>query len=367
MSVEESGSPEVPRWLQVSAGWSWRLLLVAAAAAVGVFVMVVLRPILLPVFLAVLLSAYLRPVVVWLKARRVPKGMAAGLGVLLFVLVLAGLVALGAYAITDQSDVIADRVEDGADELEDLAADRFGDDTVADARERLREAGDNLQDAGVRGAVKVASVAVEVVTGAFLTLFALFYVLRDGDRMWASLRDRFDDRKRAFADRAGRRAWGQLQGYMYGTAAIAAVDAVLIGVGAWVLSVPSALAIGLLTFALSFVPFVGAVVAGLFAVLLALADGGVGQALAMLGVVVVVQQVESNLLQPIIQSRFVALHPLAIILAVAAGGTLAGFIGVLIAVPVLAVVMSFLADLDDSGFFAEGRLRDADAELGGEG
>src|SRR5215218_5437175 len=133
MPVEEQRS-EVPRWLTVSAGWSWRLLLVAAAVAAAITVLVVLRPIVLPVFLAILLSAYLRPVAGWLRARGVPRGVAAGLGVVLFLAVMAGFSALGAYAIADQSDVIADRVEEGANELEELAADRFGEDAVADAR-----------------------------------------------------------------------------------------------------------------------------------------------------------------------------------------------------------------------------------------
>ena len=356
MTVRRGGEDQVPRWLVVSAGWSWRLLVIAAAVAAGVTVLVVLRPIVLPVFLAVLLSAYLRPVVLWLRAHRVPKGVAAGLGLVVLLVALAGLSALAAYAVTDQSDVIADRVEEGVDDLEDLAADRFGEQAVADARARFEDSADGLQDAGVRGAVRVASVAFEVVAGAFLMLFSLFYVLRDGDRMWHRFLGLFDERTRTFADRAGRNAWAQLQGYMYGTAAIAAVDAVLIGAGAAILSVPSALAIGLLTFVLSFVPFVGAAIAGLFAVLLALADGGPGRALAMLAVVVVVQQVESNLLQPVIQSRFVDLHPLAVILAVAAGATLGGFIGVLIAVPIVAVAYTALSDLREAGFFDKGEL-----------
>ena len=351
----------MPRWLVVSAGWSWRLLVVAAAAAGAVFVLVVLRPIVLPVFLAVLLSAYLRPVVLWLQARGVPKGAAAGLGLVLLLVSLAGFAALGTYAITDQSDVIADRIEEGVDDLEDLAADRFGEDAVADARARFEGSADGLQDAGVAGAVRVASVAFEAVAGAFLMLFALFYILRDGGVMWRRVLGLFDARTQTFADRAGRHAWAQLQGYMYGTAAIAAVDAVLIGAGAALLGVPSALAIGLLTFVLSFVPFIGAVIAGMFAVLLALADGGPGRALAMLAIVVVVQQVESNLLQPVIQSRFVALHPLAIILAVAGGATLGGFIGILIAVPIAAVVVTALADLREAGFFDRGDLQEVPA------
>src|SRR5690606_19852777 len=109
--------------------------------------------------------------------------------------------------------------------LQDIAADHFGEENVADARERLSDAASNFQEAGAQGAIRVASLAVEVATGGFLTLFALFYVLRDGESMWNRFCDRLDDRKRSFAHRAGRNAWKQLQGYMYGTAAIAAVDA----------------------------------------------------------------------------------------------------------------------------------------------
>lgn len=363
MAVEREGATGVPRWLVVSAGWSWRLIAVAAAIALGVTVLVVLRPIVIPVFLALLFSAYLRPLVSWLRAHRVPRGVAAGLGLVTLLAALAGLSALATYAVVDQSDVIADRVEEGADDLQDLAEDRFGEDAVADARERLEEAASGLQEAGVRGAVRVASVAVETVAGAFLALFTLFYVLRDGDAMWRRLVGLLDERTRAFADETGRHAWAQMEGYMFGTAAIAAVDAVLIGGGAAVLGVPSALAIGLLTFVLAFIPFIGAVIAGLFAVLLALADGGPGLALAMLAVVVVVQQIEGNLLQPVIQSRFVALHPLAVILAVAAGGSLGGFVGILIAVPIVAVAVTVLADLRTAGFFDRGELdRPAEAE-----
>lgn len=347
---------EAPRWLQVSAGWSWRLLLVAAALTVIVLAIVALRPIVLPLFFAVLLSAYLRPVVTWLLGRGIPRGVAAGIGLLILLAALGGLAALATYAITDQADVIADRLESGVNELEDTAAERFGEDAVADARQRIEDGAASLQETGVRGAVRFASAAVEVVTGAFVMLFALFYVLRDADVLWARFTKLLSPDNRAFTDRAGRHAWAQLQGYMYGTATIAAVDAVLIGLGALVLGVPSALAIGLLTFFASFVPFIGAFAAGLFAVLLALADGGVGQALAMLAVVVVVQQIEGNLLQPIIQSRFVALHPLTIILAVTAGGALGGLVGLLIAVPVVAVVMAALVDLREGAFFARGEL-----------
>ena len=358
------GGADLPRWLEVSAGFSWRLLAVGAVATLVVLMVIALRAIVLPVFFAILLSAYLRPLVNWLTAHRVPRGLAAGIGLVILLVALSGLATLATYAITDQSDVIADRLESGVTELEDLAADRFGEDAVVDVRDRLEEGAASLQDAGVRGAVQFVSAAVEVVTGAFIMLFALFFVLRDGDVLWRRFVGLFNPGTRDFADRAGRHAWTQLQGYMFGTATIAATDAVLIGLGAMVLGVPSALAIGLLTFVLSFIPFLGAFVAGLFAVLLALADGGIGQALAMLAVVIVVQQIEGNLLQPLIQSRFVALHPLTIILAVTAGGALGGLIGLLIAVPIVAVVTAVLVDLREAGFFARGELSPLPADGG---
>jgi predicted PurR-regulated permease PerM len=330
------------------------LLLALAAVAIGL--LVVLRSVVVPLFFAVLLAAYLRPVVKRLQARGVPKGVAAGLGLLLLLVAVAGIAALTTYAIVDQADTIRSEVEAGVDELEDLAEDTVGEDAVDDARSSLEDGLAGLRDAGVRGAVRAVSTAVEIVAGAIIALFALFYVLRDGDKYWARLVDQFGDEKAAFLGRAGPNAWRQVKGYMFGTAAIAAVDAVLIGAGAAVLSVPSALAIAILTFFTAFIPYIGALVAGAFAVVLALADGGVGRALAMLAVVIVVQQIEGNLLQPLIQSRFVALHPLTIILAVTAGGALAGVLGMLIAVPIIAVGVSVFGDLRESGYFDHGRL-----------
>jgi predicted PurR-regulated permease PerM len=146
-------------------------------------------------------------------------------------------------------------------------------------------------------------------------------------------------------DRAGQRAWVVLGGYVRGTALIAAIDALLIGIGLWVLGVPLAFALAVLVFIGAFVPFVGAFVSGLVAVLVAFADGGWKLGLAALAIVVGVQLLEGNFLQPIIQSRTVDLHPAVILLAVAAGASLFGIAGAYLAVPVTAVVFAVLASL----------------------
>lgn len=348
---------EVPRWLRNAGGWSWRLIVIVAAAVLAVTALLALRSIVLPLMFAVLLSTYLMPLVVGLRDRGLHRGLAAMAGMLVLVLLFTGLFALTAYAIIDQSDEISAELEDGIDELEDDAADTFGEETAADARRSIEDGFDSLGQVGVDGVIRVASVAFELVAGVILTLFALYYVLRDGDRMWDQITSWFGGSTENFLRRAGVNAWAQMRGYMLGTAAIAAVDAVLIGAGAALLSVPSALAVTVLTFFASFIPYVGAVAAGAFAVVLALADGGVGQALAMLLVVIAVQQIEGNILQPVIQSRFVTLHPLVIILAVTAGGALGGIVGMLIAVPTTAVAFSVVNDLKSIGYFEHGELR----------
>jgi putative heme transporter len=187
---------------------------------------------------------------------------------------------------------------------------------------------------------------IGLITGLVLAVFVLYFILRDGAELWAWILRRFAPETRPVVDRAGRRAWAILGGFVRGTALIAAIDATLIGIGLWLLGVPLAFALAVLVFLGAFVPFVGAFVSGLVAVLVAFADEGWEIGLAALAVVVAVQFVEGNFLQPIIQSRTVDLHPAVILLAVAAGASLAGIPGAYLAVPVTAVVFAVIASLE---------------------
>jgi predicted PurR-regulated permease PerM len=179
-----------------------------------------------------------------------------------------------------------------------------------------------------------------LITGFVLAVALLYFVLRDGPLLWSWVLRRFAPELRPAAERAGERAWLVLGGYVRGTALIAAIDAVLIGVGLWLLGVPVAFALAVLIFLGAFVPFVGAAISGLIAVLVAFADGGWQTAVIALGIVIGVQFLEGNFLQPIIQSRTVDLHPALILLAVAAGGSLWGIVGAYLAVPITAVVFA---------------------------
>jgi predicted PurR-regulated permease PerM len=178
-----------------------------------------------------------------------------------------------------------------------------------------------------------------------LAVALLYFVLRDGAELWGWVLGRFSPENRPVVDRAGRRAWAVLGGFVQGTALIAAIDAVLIGIGLWLLGVPLAFALGVLVFLGAFVPFVGAFVSGLVAVLVAFADEGWEIALVALALVIAVQLIEGNFLQPIIQSRTVDLHPAVILLAVAAGASLFGILGAYLAVPVTAVVFAIVASV----------------------
>ena len=186
---------------------------------------------------------------------------------------------------------------------------------------------------------------VGLVTGFVLAIAVLYFVLRDGAELWQWILRRLPPESQPVADRAGRRAWDVLGGYIRGTALIAAIDAALIGIGLWLLGVPVAFALAVLVFLGAFIPFVGAFLSGLVAVLVAFADEGWVIALAALVLVIAVQLIEGNFLQPIIQSRTVDLHPAVILLAVAAGASLFGILGAYLAVPVTAVVFAVVASV----------------------
>lgn len=196
-----------------------------------------------------------------------------------------------------------------------------------------------------------ATLALEVLSGTALAVFVLFFLLKDGGRMWGWVLSWTPPAHRPRADGAGRTAWETLRGYVRGSVLIAFVDAAGIGLGLVLLDVPLALSLTLLVFLGAFVPILGATVSGALAVLVALVTQGVTSALVLLAVVLVVQQLEGNVLHPLVMGRALSVHPVVILLAVSAGGLLAGVPGAIVAVPVVAVtyrVADFLADRGDA-------------------
>lgn len=325
-----------PRWLDVATGWSWRLLVVTGALAVVTVAVVSLSSVVVPLVLGLILTSVLSPITVHLRRRGARPGLAASAGLGALVVFIAVFVWLLLAALVGPWDTIADQVGRGIDVLVSEFNQRFDGD-ITQVSDEIRGGAGQVAMTLLGGVVGVLGVAIGLVTTLFLTLLVVFFYLKDGPTMWAWFIGH-QRRHHDVVDRVGRAMWEKVNAFVRGTAAVAAVDSVGIALGALVIGVPSVFAIGVLTFSLGFIPYFGAVFAGAVAVAIALADGGLSQGLLMLAVVLAVQQLESNLLQPVLVGRAVRLHPLVVALGVIAGGSIAGVLGMFLAVPVIAAV-----------------------------
>lgn len=333
----------VPRSLAISAALGWRMLVVVAALAVIGVVAVQLSRVVVPVAIALLLAALLVPAVGWLVRHRVPRALATALvmvggvaglgGVLTFVIVtfVRGIPQLG-----DQLSASVDAVVGWLS----TGPLRLSDEQLRSVQDELIETLTANQSAITVGAITTAATIGELLTELLLVVFTLAFFLHDGGSIWRFLLGAVPEGTRDRVDVAGRRGLAALVSYIRATAVVAVVDAVAIGLALALLSVPLAVPLAALVFLGAFVPIVGAVVAGGAAVLVALVAQGPITALVVLAVIIGVMQLEGHVLQPLLLGRAVKLHPLAVILAIAAGLVTAGIAGALLAVPLLAVLNS---------------------------
>lgn len=320
---------------------SWQLLGVAAALVVIALAVSRLRIVVLPVILALFAASLLIGPSRWLHERGLPRAIAALSAMLAAALVLLAIGTLVAPAVVDELDNVGTSVQEGVGEVVDwLAGGPLGiteqqiDDAVTRAVEGLRGSAGSIGQGALTGAIVLA----EVVSGLLLTAVLLFFFLRDGDRMWQWCVGQLPGSRRAVADEAGRRSFAVLTGYLRGIALIATVDAVLIGLALLAISVPLVLPLMVLTFFGAFLPVVGALLAGLVAVLVALVTQGALAAGLVFVAILVIQQLEGDLLYPLVVGKALELHPVAILLALPAGAVLAGVAGAFLAVPAAAVV-----------------------------
>jgi predicted PurR-regulated permease PerM len=337
--------PPVSPGLDRAAGWAWRLLVCAAAVAVVLVLLWYVRVIVLPAIVALTIAPALTPLADWLRRRGLGRA-APATALLVGLAAIAGLVSLVTVSVAAEYDELAAAVRNAVGDV----TNRLEDDPFNLSLEPGRDLDASLGDAWRETSTYLVSgvrSGVGFLVGLVLAVALLYFILRDGRAFWARLVRRFPVESRTQIDRAGRRAWEVLGGFVRGTVLIAAIDAALIGIGLWILGVPLAFALAVLIFLGAFVPFVGATITGLIAVLVAFADGGLTIALIALAIVLGVQFIEGNFLQPIIQSRTVDLHPAVILLAVAAGGSLFGILGAYLAVPVTAVVFAVLTALEE--------------------
>lgn len=329
----------LPRSLVLAAAWSWRLLLVGIAAYATVRVLALLSLVVIPLVAALLLAALLRPVAELLQRRGLPGPLSALLTLLLAVVILGGLGYLIGVLFAQQLPSLIQQLvgtvhqvrEDFAgvpvsqfqlDQLEASAVDWL-------QRNRSQTIGYLTTGAGY---------VLEFLTLSVLTLFITFFLLYDGERIWRWLISPLQARESGRVDQAGRTAWATTTGYVRGTAVIATIHGSVIGLALYLLGVPLALPLAVLVFLGSFIPFIGALVAGGLAVLVTFGTQGWLIALILLGILLVESQLEVHLLQPLIVGRYVRLHPLAIGIAFAVGTVLAGILGAIIAVPTAAII-----------------------------
>ncbi|WP_442961158.1 AI-2E family transporter [Pseudarthrobacter sp. J64] len=331
---------DIPYGVRIAASWAWRLGLILLMVGALVWLLSKISFLIIPVMVASLLSGLLAPVVNFLAKRGVPQGLAVAITILGFLGLIGGALTLvGRQLITGFGDLWSEALT-GIQQIQQWMADGPLHLTTAQIDTYIEEGVAALQNNSssiLSGALSFGSTAGHFAAGLVLALFILIFFLLEGERIWSFMVRLLPRKARAASYGAGRRGWASMVSYVRIQMFVAFVDAVGIGVGAAIIGVPLALPLSVLVFLGSFIPVVGALVTGAIAVLLALVANGPINALIMLAIVLAVQQLESHILQPLVMGKAVALHPVAVILSVAAGSYLAGIPGALFSVPILAV------------------------------
>lgn len=324
-------------WL---AKWALCIVAIAAGAWVLMYVFAKLWVVLLPVALAIVVATVLWPPTGWLVRHGLRPALAATITMVGFVGALAGIIALIVPSVVDQAPDLADKSTEGVNRVRDWLQGpplRIRDEQLDSAVDAIvsRLQSSAAQIAG--GVFSGVSTATSVLVTVFLVLVLTFFFVKDGPRLLPWLHAVLGSRSGRHVEEVLNRVWGTLGGFIRTQALVSLIDAIFIGAGLVILGVPLALVLAVITFIGGFVPMVGAFVAGALAVLVALVGNGFTTALIVLGIIIAVQQLEGNVLQPVLQSRSMKLHAVIVLLAVTAGASLYGVVGAFLAVPVAAV------------------------------
>ena len=340
--------PTVPRGVQVAAAWSWRFVAVVAALTVAVLLIIQLSFIVVPLLVAVLLAVLAAPIANWLKRHWIPAWLSTLLTLVVFLSAITGLVGLVVEQILRDWTSLQDKsvlayenfiiwLVDSPLHITEMQLNQWW----TDLADQL-----NLNSAWIlSGALSISSSLGSVLVGAGLALFALVFFVHDGERIVRWLINLLPQDARAPVAGATQRGWVTLTNFVGVQIFVAMVDAIGIGLGAFFLGLPLVFPIAVAVFLGGFVPIIGAFIAGGLAAFIALVYEGPVAALIMVVIVLAVQQLEGQILQPLVMGAAVKIHPLAVVLAVSAGGFLAGIPGVLFAVPVVAYLNVFISYL----------------------
>ncbi|MFG2342301.1 AI-2E family transporter [Streptomyces yangpuensis] len=333
----------LPEPVRRLAAWCAVVLLATAVLAVGIWLCTVLQTVVTPVLLAVLGTALLGPMHRRLVGMGVNRSLAAALTCLAVVAVVGGASYIVVLALIETGDQIVDALRRAGQML----AEHFGavgtslEDITANSKDLLTKFGSTAASGVVAGLSVVGSMLAMVL----LAMVLIFFFLRDSDRAVVTLRSIVPSRSGDLMEAMGRRAFEAVEGFMRGTTFVALIDGVLIGAGLLVLDVPGALGLAALVFVTAYIPYLGAILSGAVAVLVAFADRGWVIGLWALGLVLLVQMIEGYVLQPVVQSRTVQMHPAVVMLAITAGASVAGILGMLLAVPLTAAVFGVISEL----------------------
>ena len=336
------GQPQVPGWLQLTAGWAWRLLILGVVIYVTFRLASVLRVVVLPFIAALLLTALLQPLTRRLRLAGLPALAATWCTLLVAVAVLAGAGVLAATQTSADYQTLVHELGNTVSDLQRWLAGppfHFQQSSLEQLSNRILAFLKQHQSAVAGTVLSGGRIFLEILAGLVLMLFVTFFLLKDGDRIWAWLTGFLSADAGQRARGAGAAAWQALTYYVRGTIAVAAIHAVVIGTALWVMGVPLLAPLVILVFLAAFIPLIGILVAGALAVAVTLGTRGWVAALVLVVIFILENQLESHLLQPLVVGRMVRLHPLAIILALAVGAAIAGIAGAIVAVPITAALV----------------------------
>ncbi|NKV12115.1 AI-2E family transporter [Rhodococcus hoagii] len=347
-TAQQGSAESVHPLVRVGAAWTWRLLVLFAGLLALGYVVSKLESVVIPVALALLFAAFLMPAVDNQHRRGVPRSAAVLVAVVGTIGIVGAILSFVVQQFVEGLPDLSDQFTTSVTKAQEWLTQgplHFSEDQIRHAGDNVVKAIQSNQEALTSGALTTATVIGEIFAGAFLTLFTLVFFLYGGNQVWEFVTRIIPKNTRGRVRLAGRQGFNSLVHYTRATVAVAAVDAIGIGAGLAILGVPLALPLASLVFVGAFIPIVGAFVTGFLAVLVALVTKGLLTALIVLGIIVGIMQLEGHVLQPLLLGRAVRLHPLAVVLAITTGIVLAGIVGGLLAVPIVAFLNTAIRSL----------------------
>lgn len=333
-----------PVRLELIGKTSWYLVGVAVAVAVVCAILYLLRLAILPIAYGLLVTTLVLPLAHLIRRIKVPRPLASALALLLALGVVGGLGTIFGVSIAGEFSALRDSVTEGYRALVNWAADYASvprEEVDKWVQEHVDQVRNSLASFNAKTFTRLAGVMEGVTIAALSLVFAWFFTW-DGDKQFNGVVALLPRRSRKHMHAIGERIWRALSGYVQGVLLVATADALLLGVGLWIIGVPLVLPLMLLMFLSAFIPFLGPLVAGAMAALVGLSEGGLSMAALAIGVSFIVQQIEGNVLQPFIMSRAVELHPALVLAALTVGGIVGGLSGVFLAIPVAAALKTVL-------------------------